>query len=429
VSGPRWKLVPVDLDATDTPGGLGMLVAGKEALYCVAEDPEIEHARACWKAMLAVAPDGPDGQDRKFAFRNGQFVNRVSGEAIPLDEPVILFRARDNHALPVLREYLTMSTDPHHRQAIKDRMGEFAAWRAEHPDRVKEPGITHHIRLNDEPAALSQPWVPRIGDPVKVPASNDFFGDYEHTQLWVAGLSLDDRGRGIDVTVSEQWPVPSRHSRDYMGQTDGFLIARTDGVPDDLEPRGGLASVSSASAHKRQTVPVLCDFYLGDCRRCDRRADATNQQEPCARPNGRFAPSASPEPVPATNQAGEVDATEIASKLLACVETGTFYTKVHNRDELHGVFKSVLLAALATQPATSQEGARHPGWTAAGHKWLDAGCAPIAATSTPPTYTQAQREQAARVLRVGEPVALEPGKWEALVDAVAEALGMRKAGA
>jgi hypothetical protein len=92
---------------------------------------------------------GEGGQDRKFAFRDGQFVNRVSGEPIPLDEPVIIFRARDNHSLPILREYLTMASDPHHRQAIKDRMGEFAAWRADHPDRVKEPGITHHIRLND----------------------------------------------------------------------------------------------------------------------------------------------------------------------------------------------------------------------------------------------------------------------------------------
>jgi hypothetical protein len=103
----------------------------------------------------AVPVAGEGGQDRKFAFRDGQFVNRVSGEPIPLDEPVIIFRARDNHSLPVLREYLSMASDPHHRQAIKDRMGEFAAWRSEHPDRVKEPGITHHIRLNErltEPA-------------------------------------------------------------------------------------------------------------------------------------------------------------------------------------------------------------------------------------------------------------------------------------
>lgn len=104
-----------------------------------------------------AAPSGSDGgQDRNFAFRDGRFVNRMSGEPIPADEPIIIFRARDNHALHILREYLSLASDPHHRQAIKDRMAEFDAYRAAHPDRVKEPGITHAIRLNEpEPEPMS----------------------------------------------------------------------------------------------------------------------------------------------------------------------------------------------------------------------------------------------------------------------------------
>lgn len=39
-----------------------------------------------------------------------------------------------------------------------------------------------------------------------------------------------------------------------------------------------------------------CDFWLGDCRRCGKRADRDNQQEPCSRPNGPFAPLATPKP-------------------------------------------------------------------------------------------------------------------------------------
>lgn len=121
--------------------------------------------RAAWNRRAALTrraggdaiPAG-DGQDRKFAFRNGQFVNRVSGEPIPHDEPVIIFRARDRHAIPVLREYLTMATDEHHRQAIRDRLAEFSTYREAHPDRMKEPGITHHIELN----AIPQP--PAGGD-------------------------------------------------------------------------------------------------------------------------------------------------------------------------------------------------------------------------------------------------------------------------
>lgn len=89
-------------------------------------------------------------EDRKFKFENGRFVNRVSGEAIPDDEPVILFRARDNHAIPTLIAYLAMVTDPHHRQAVMDRLDEFSAYRAQNPDRLKEPGITRHIVLNKD---------------------------------------------------------------------------------------------------------------------------------------------------------------------------------------------------------------------------------------------------------------------------------------
>jgi len=89
-------------------------------------------------------------EDRKFKFEGGRFINRVSGEPIPDEEPVILFRARDKHALPVLMAYLDMVSDPHHRQAVMDRLDEFSAYRAAYPERLKEPGITGHIILNKD---------------------------------------------------------------------------------------------------------------------------------------------------------------------------------------------------------------------------------------------------------------------------------------
>lgn len=94
-------------------------------------------------------------EDRKFKFENGKFVNRVSGEAIPDDEPVIIFRARDRHALAVLCFYHRLADDGHHKQAIQDRIDEFKAFQATHPERMKEPGITRHIQLNED----------RTGDP------------------------------------------------------------------------------------------------------------------------------------------------------------------------------------------------------------------------------------------------------------------------
>lgn len=89
-------------------------------------------------------------EDRKFKFEDGRFVNRVSGEAIPDDEPVIIFRARDRHSLAVLRFYQDLASDDHHRQAIGDRIAEFTDYQNTHPERLKEPGITRHIKLNSE---------------------------------------------------------------------------------------------------------------------------------------------------------------------------------------------------------------------------------------------------------------------------------------
>lgn len=91
-------------------------------------------------------------EDRKFFWDEGLkcFRNRVNGAEIPHDEPVILFRARNIHALAVLGFYLTEIKDPHHREAVTDRIMEFSEWRWKHEESMKEPGITHDIRLNRE---------------------------------------------------------------------------------------------------------------------------------------------------------------------------------------------------------------------------------------------------------------------------------------
>lgn len=92
------------------------------------------------------------GQDRKFRYdvALGQFVNRMSGEPIPKDEPIVIFRARDNHILSVLKPYLFAVQDAHHKAAVNDRIEEVVAYRQAHPERLKEPGVTRHILLNDE---------------------------------------------------------------------------------------------------------------------------------------------------------------------------------------------------------------------------------------------------------------------------------------
>jgi hypothetical protein len=91
-------------------------------------------------------------EDKKFRFDaiTGRFVNRVSGEEIPDDEPVIIFRARDVHALGTLRWYLSRVKDPHHKLAVQEALRAFIAYQTATPWALKEPGITRSYNLEDE---------------------------------------------------------------------------------------------------------------------------------------------------------------------------------------------------------------------------------------------------------------------------------------
>ena len=82
-------------------------------------------------------------------IRNGEpvIVKIATGEAIPADEPLILFRARDWHALfGALLPYESacvkdLCTD-FHLEGIRNRIDAFARFASENPGRMKQPGIT-----------------------------------------------------------------------------------------------------------------------------------------------------------------------------------------------------------------------------------------------------------------------------------------------
>ena len=65
--------------------------------------------------------------------------NVASGEMIPDDEPVMVFRARDIHAVRVIEHYLSRVRDEAHFDAVAVRRDDFLAFAAEHPERMKEP--------------------------------------------------------------------------------------------------------------------------------------------------------------------------------------------------------------------------------------------------------------------------------------------------
>lgn len=60
----------------------------------------------------------------------------------------------------------------------------------------------------------------KIGDKVEV--LGQYANDWTGIDAWVAGIRVHDTGEGLDIAIAEQWPIPPRHSRGYLGWTDGF---------------------------------------------------------------------------------------------------------------------------------------------------------------------------------------------------------------
>ncbi len=84
--------------------------------------------------------------DRKYLITDNCEIVNQSGVPIPDDEPLILFRARDRLALLALRHYHRLSqvdgcTD-FKLDGITNRIEAFEAFAKEHPERMKQPGIT-----------------------------------------------------------------------------------------------------------------------------------------------------------------------------------------------------------------------------------------------------------------------------------------------
>ncbi len=103
--------------------------------------------KAGWKQALASTASTPASepaglsiaQEPKYTVNGSAIVNRASGESIPADEPVFIFRARDRHATEVLEFYRDIVTNSAHREAIDKRTGHFYVFKNANPWRMKEP--------------------------------------------------------------------------------------------------------------------------------------------------------------------------------------------------------------------------------------------------------------------------------------------------
>lgn len=119
----------------------------------------------CELAGAGEVRQEPRAIDGKFGISGDKIVNLVSGEEIPRDEPLFILRARDNNAYDTLMHYLSLcqaECNSLHLEGIKQTIRKFIAFTKEHPERMKQPGITRHLKL--EPAEGSASASPSVKD-------------------------------------------------------------------------------------------------------------------------------------------------------------------------------------------------------------------------------------------------------------------------
>lgn len=85
--------------------------------------------------------------DPKYHIEGEKIINTYNGQEIPEDEPLMLFRARDNCALagaliPYKQECIESECTKFHIAGSDDRIDAFTKFAKEYPERMKQPGIT-----------------------------------------------------------------------------------------------------------------------------------------------------------------------------------------------------------------------------------------------------------------------------------------------
>nr|WP_167334712.1 Lar family restriction alleviation protein [Sphingomonas parapaucimobilis] len=112
----------------------------------------------------------------------------------------------------------------------------------------------------------SKDWVPQIGERVAISPACPYLSDWSNTALWCCGVRVHDSGDGLDITVTEQWPMPSRHSRGYLGPTDGFRLNAAHYADDITRLATPAPAVDPANMDgaKIETYDMMHDIAVND---------------------------------------------------------------------------------------------------------------------------------------------------------------------
>lgn len=128
--------IPHDADYADPCKQYAFDAGFKLALQAAADLA----ASTALQAPLSEVPEGmPVTQEPKYGIRDNRLFNRASGEVIPEDEPVFIFRARDTHAINILAGYAREVSNAEHASAVWGRVDDFKRFWDANPDRMRQP--------------------------------------------------------------------------------------------------------------------------------------------------------------------------------------------------------------------------------------------------------------------------------------------------
>lgn len=77
--------------------------------------------------------------ERKYGIENNHLINKRTGNPVPDDEPLFIFRAQDQKALCALTAYCAVVDDLEQRQSVAASIEDFRVFQMRNPERIKEP--------------------------------------------------------------------------------------------------------------------------------------------------------------------------------------------------------------------------------------------------------------------------------------------------
>jgi len=166
----------------------------------------------------AVAEGMPASQEPKYGIRDNRLYNRASGEFIPEDEPVFIFRARDVHAFSILAHYGNEVCNPAHASAILARVNDFKRFWNNNPDRMKEPDTDASPAGSAQAGksvygleALSDDDIWHIATQVSVMAGGSLFDMSQHecvTELRASFMNPDEGREFVKAAADGAGEMP-----------------------------------------------------------------------------------------------------------------------------------------------------------------------------------------------------------------------------